>query len=119
MANETLEAFLLLGLENIPDDWVSQLWSDNFCESSPLSVEDHYALFNEANWQAVVSLATEWLDTNVESEGNYCMRFMFILSIERVGLHRVPTLGGSRRRKHHLQNNNRSNIQHGGQDKGG
>lgn len=71
MASDTLEAFLALGLESIPDDWVSQLWSDNFCESSPLSVEDHNAVFSEANWQTVVSLATEWLDSsNAEAEGN-------------------------------------------------
>lgn len=71
MANEMLEAFLSLELENIPDDWVSQLWSDNFCESSPLSVEDHDALFNEAKWQTVVSLATQWLNSSsADSEGD-------------------------------------------------
>ena len=71
MASDTLEAFLSLGLENIPDDWVCQLWSDNFCESSPISVDDHGALFNESNWQSVVFSATEWLDSsNAEAQGN-------------------------------------------------
>ena len=53
MASDTLKAFLSLGLEHIPDDWVSQLWSDNFCESSLLSIEDHDAMFSEANWKTV------------------------------------------------------------------
>ena len=70
MASGTLEAFLSLGLENIPDDWVCQLWSDNFCESLPLSVDDHDGLCNESNWQAVVYSATGWLDSsNAEAEG--------------------------------------------------
>ena len=78
MANEILEAFLSLELENIPDHWVSRLWSDNFCESSPLSVEDHDALFNEANWKMVVLLATEWLNSSsADAEGNFKMRFVY------------------------------------------
>lgn len=71
MASGILEAFLSLGLEDIPDDWVCQVWSDNFCQSSPLSAEDHDALFSESNWQTVVSFATEWLDSsNAEAESN-------------------------------------------------
>lgn len=68
----TLDAFLSLGLESVPDDWVCQLWSDNFCESSPLPIEDHDALFSEVNWQAVVRVATEWLySRNVETKGKH------------------------------------------------
>ena len=71
MASGALEAFLSLGLENIPVDWVCQLWSDNFCESSPLSVDDYDAVFNETNWQTVVYSATGWLNdsSNAEAEG--------------------------------------------------
>jgi len=41
MASGILEAFLSLGIGNIPDEWVSQLWFDNFFESMPLPVEDN------------------------------------------------------------------------------
>ena len=96
MASDTLEAFLSLGLEHIPDDWVSQLWSDNFCESSPLSVEDHDALFSEAKWKTVVSLATEWLDSsNAEAEGNRNIRLTMLLSIGSAELYRVSIMGSS------------------------
>ena len=79
MASATLEAFLSLGLESIPDDWVCQLWSENFCESSPLSVDDHDAVFNEANWQSAVSLAAGWLDSSTtESEGS--LNVIFVLT---------------------------------------
>ena len=77
MASATLEAFLSLGLESIPDDWVCQLWSDNLCESSPLSVDDHDAVFKEENWHSVVSLATGWLDSSTtEAEGNFNVIFV-------------------------------------------
>ena len=95
MASGTLETFLSLGLENIPDDWVCQLWSDNFCESSPLSVDDHDVLCNESNWQAVVYSATGWLDSsNAEAEGTQNIRLVF-LSIENAVICRVSIMGGS------------------------
>jgi len=70
MASGILEAFLSLGIGNIPDEWVSQLWSDNFCESTPLPIEDNDALFSETNWQDVVTLSTEWLDSSKDAGGN-------------------------------------------------
>lgn len=36
---DTAEAFQLLELEQLPEDWVAQLWEQNFCESASLPLE--------------------------------------------------------------------------------
>ena len=35
---DTAEAFQLLELDQLPADWVAQLWEQNFCESASLPV---------------------------------------------------------------------------------
>ncbi|XP_065903031.1 condensin-2 complex subunit D3-L-like isoform X3 [Dysidea avara] len=68
VSSVTLEAYLSLGIGEIPSDWVTQVWSDNFCETVPLSGEDGGDLFKEENWRAVVSATAKWLHGS-EGEG--------------------------------------------------
>jgi len=72
VSSNTLEAYLSLGIGEVSLDWVNQVWSDNFCETVPLSGEDGGELFNEGNWRAIVSVTTKWLHTS-EGEGTLVM----------------------------------------------
>jgi hypothetical protein len=61
LQRRTLEAFKLLGVEELPEDWVGRCWEENFCENSPLPSQVREDVLSVRTWRAVVDVCRKWL----------------------------------------------------------
>ena len=58
---ETQEAFRNLGLADVPGDWTSLVWEQNFCESVTLPPQVEEAALSEGGWRRAVVVCRRWV----------------------------------------------------------
>ena len=66
---ETQEAFRNLGLADVPGDWVSLVWEQNFCESVALPVQAEEAVLSEGRWRRAVAACRRWVRVGATRQG--------------------------------------------------
>ncbi|CAI8007039.1 Condensin-2 complex subunit D3, partial [Geodia barretti] len=70
LQKRTLEAFKLLGVEELPEDWVGRCWEENFCENSPLPSQVREDVLSVRTWRAVVDVCRKWLTATADGGGS-------------------------------------------------
>ena len=49
LQSNTIEAFRLLELEQLPEEWVARLWEHNFCESDSFTSQARMHIYGRYN----------------------------------------------------------------------
>ena len=61
---DTLEAYQVLNLEDIPSDWVAEIWDNNLCEV--LNTVEELSILSQSpdKWRDVVNVTRGWIGVN-------------------------------------------------------
>ena len=66
---ETQEVFRSLGLADVPGDWVSVVWEQNFCETVTLPIQVEETVLSESGWRRAVAACRRWVGVGATQQG--------------------------------------------------